>query len=152
MSPPGPVGFDLSVIGSVHDVLLRERNRGTAIVVSSHTPLDMEIADTVLFLCGGRVTAGGPPEELLGSLPDVVRIRGSIGRLPDEVTDHLVGRRLYEHGDEARGFLAGDTGFERIERIANEQPGTIHVSNEPPSYVDLFNFQTKLEGPLEASE
>lgn len=137
-------GLDLTVIGTVHDLLLDLKERNTGILISSHIPLDMEVADTVLFLQNGHITTTGTPHDLLTDLPDVVRIRGSIGTIQDELNDALIGNRLFTRGDEVRGFLAPAASLAQIEESTNRLDGEFTVTKERPSYVDLFNFQTEL--------
>lgn len=140
-------GLDLTVIGTVHDLLLDLQARDTGLLVSSHIPLDMEVADTVMFLRNGHVPTTGTPSDLLGDLPDVVRIRGSVGNLQGEVPDALIGDRLFTRGDEVRGFLDPESSPTQVEQFVATLPGQFSVTTERPSYVDLFNFQTKLNPP-----
>lgn len=142
-------GLDLRTIRSFHDLILDAVDRGKSFLLASHVPLDMEIADTVSFVDDGAVTAEGSPRALLRSLPDVVRVRGDVGRLPSDVYDYLVGKRLFERGDEARGFLDEERGLDELRRVADDGPWEIRVDPDPPSYADLFNY---LAIPLENGE
>lgn len=135
-------GLDLGTVRSFHDLLSQERDRGKAVLVGSHVPLDMEIADAVVFLLDGAVTLEGVPGELLRSLPDVLRLRGDVGRLPADVTDCFVEGALFERGDEARGFLREDVSAGTVTRMVEAGTGEVDVQAEPPSYVDLFNYVT----------
>ncbi len=134
-------GLDLAIIGRVHELLVSERDRGKAILLSSHTPLDMEIADRVLFLRDGRITAADSPEILLEDLPAVVRIRGNIGRLQNQVATLFVGNRYFDRGDEVRGFLKADVGIGELNERIQPLQEVLEVTTEQPSYVDLFNYQ-----------
>lgn len=135
-------GLDLAIIGQVHELLVSERDRGKAILLSSHTPLDMEIADRVLFLRDGVITAADSPDNLLEGLPAVVRIRGNIGRLQNQVATLFVGNRLFNRGDEVRGFLKSDVSLDDLKDRLQPGPGELQVTTEQSSYVDLFNYQT----------
>lgn len=135
-------GLDLGATRVVHDAVLAERDRGKAVLLSSHRPLDMEVADRVVFLADGVVTGRDTPSALLEDLPDVVRIRGSISRLSRDITGHFLGGQLFERGDEARGFLRTDTDISHIEEVIAAHAGEFHVATEPPSFVDLFHYQT----------
>lgn len=135
-------GLDFRTVRTFHDLLLRERDRGKAVLLGSHVPLDMEIADGVVFLVDGTVRLEGVPGELFRSLPDVVRLRGDVGRLDEDVADCFVGGVLFERGDEARGFLEEGTSIETVERRARTGSGEVRVQSEAPSYVDLFNYVT----------
>lgn len=137
-------GLDLAIIGRVHELLVSERDRGKAILLSSHTPLDMEIADRALFLRDGRITVADVPEILLDELPEVVRIRGNIGQLQNQVATLFVGNRYFDRGDEVRGFLKEDVTLEKLNARIQPASGDLEVTTEPPSYSDLFNYQTSL--------
>lgn len=137
-------GLDLTAITTVHETLLTERDRGKAILLSTHVPLDMDIADTILFLRDGKITATGCPATLREDLPSVVRITGSIGRLTTAVTKHFRSGHLFERGDEARGFVSPTSDLEQITRSIDELSGTYNVTRDPPTYVDLFNYYAVL--------
>lgn len=139
-------GLDLSTIQAFHDLVLTEADRGKAVLLASHVPLDMEIAGRVLFLDGGTVTESGAPGALLRTLPTVVRIRGDVGRLRRDVADCFLGGRMFERGDEVRGFLTGEASVERVRRIARKGPGEVRVEADPPSYADLFDYLANATG------
>lgn len=132
--------LDLTTVHSLHDLLLAERDAGKTLLLTSHTPLDAQIADRIVFLDDGGVTASGEPSSLLDDVPPVVRIRGPIREVRDDVTDRLLDGRLFERGDEARGFLEPDAGIERVASAVDD--GDCVVERDPPSYTDMFNYYT----------
>lgn len=139
-------GLDLSTIQAFHELVLEEADGGKAVLLASHVPLDMEIAGRVLFLDGGTVAESGPPGALLRTLPTVVRIRGDVGRLSRDVADCFLGGRMFERGDEVRGFLTGEASVETVRRIARKGPGEVRVESDPPSYADLFDYLANATG------
>lgn len=144
-------GVDLTKITQFHDLLLTEARTGKTVVLSSHTPLDMELADTIVVVRDGRIGAIGQPEALLEALPDILRIRGRIGRLADDLRRHVIEGRWYVRGDEIRGFLRPELDPARVQRSLSDGNGIIDVTVEAPSFVDLFNFHTD-EALIEAGE
>lgn len=135
-------GVDLAKITQFHDLLLEAADDGKTVVLSSHTPLDMELADTIVVVRDGRVGAIGRPEALLEALPDILRVRGRIGRLADDLRRHVIEGRWYVRGDEIRGFLRPELDPERTELTLSAEAGVIDVTVEAPSFVDLFNYHT----------
>lgn len=134
--------LDPPTVRLLHDLITAERRRGKTVVMTSHTPLDAQIADRVVFVQGGTVTVAGAPAALLERVPPVVRIRGRVRDVADAVTPLLRGGRLFERGDEARGFLEPGVGLEEIEaRLPSGSTGSL-LSRDEPAYADLFNFYT----------
>ena len=68
------VGLDLDSREALAD-LLRERSAegGTVMIASHDLDLLPQLADRIVFLHDARVVAGGSPDELLSSMPDVAR-------------------------------------------------------------------------------
>lgn len=132
--------LDLTSVHVLHDLLLSERDAGKTVLMTSHTPLDAQIADRVVFLDEQGVTATGDPTTLLDEVPTVVRVRGSIRAVRDSLTDHLRGGHLFERGDEARGFLEPDVSLEDIVALVDDDECV--VETDAPSYTDMFNYYT----------
>lgn len=130
--------LDLSMLRVLHDELLDRREAGASVLLTSHTPLDAQIADRLVFLRDGRVAADGPPEALLEGLPPVLRVRGAV---PDD--ERFVGDRAFGRGDEVRGFLDDEA---TAEAIAAELSEDALVEVDPPSFTDLFNYYAYLAG------
>jgi ABC-2 type transport system ATP-binding protein len=84
----------------VKDRLLRERQAGRAILLSSHVLADVEaLADTVGLIAGGRLAVEGGPRELLCGAATAVTIEGS-GPLEEEALRGIPGASLSRQVDE----------------------------------------------------
>ena len=65
------VGLDPAVRGTIHDVLRTLRQRGMAIVMTTHDLQEAgELADRVAFVTDGRVRAAGDPASLIAEVFD----------------------------------------------------------------------------------
>lgn len=135
-------GVDLAKVTRFHDLILSETEAGKTVVLSSHTPIDMELADSMVVVQDGRIVETGSPATLLETLPEVLRVRGRVGRLADTRTDLVLGDQWYVRGDEIRGFLRSDSDPEQSVRTLSSQDGILGVTVEAPSFVDLFNYYT----------
>ncbi|ELY61912.1 ABC transporter ATP-binding protein [Natronolimnohabitans innermongolicus] len=147
--------LDLTTIQTVHDLLFEYRRAGKTILLTSHAPLDARIADRIAFVRDGRLVATAPPQTLLDDLPPVVRIRGDV---PPESA--FLGARVFQRGDEIRGFLRGadelETVRETVERDRDHDRGRERkratVELDSPSYTDLFNYYTAVQTARDDSE
>lgn len=128
--------MDLAMIRVLHDIILDNQSDGKSFLITSHAPLDAQIADRIVFVNDGRIVANDQPDRLLEALPAVVRVRGAV---PPE--ERLLGQRLFQRGDEIRGFLPEDVGIDTIESELEETDTNVYVDIDPPSYTDLFNYQ-----------
>jgi ABC-2 type transport system ATP-binding protein len=131
-------GVDLTNIQRFHDIILEEHEAGKTVVVSSHRPLDANIADRVAFMPDGEVSTVGDPDELMAAVPPVVRVTGSEAM---RTAENYVEGRLFPVGGEARGFLAGDVAFQELAGAV----GGEHVERIDPTYTDLFNYYVHVE-------
>ncbi|WP_246998364.1 ABC transporter ATP-binding protein [Halosolutus gelatinilyticus] len=131
------IELDLATIRELHDLLLEMRADEKTILVTSHAPLDAQIADRIAFLRDGTIIANGHPDDLFERLPPVLRVRGAVP--PEEL---LVGNELFRRGDEIRGFLATDVDVERVESALRDRSGTPFIDTDEPSHTDLFNYYT----------
>ncbi|WP_312911829.1 ABC transporter ATP-binding protein [Natronosalvus caseinilyticus] len=130
------IELDLATIRELHDLLLGMRTAGKTVLITSHAPLDAQIADRIVFVRDGKVIASDAPRTLIETLPPVLRVRGT---LPPE--NDLLGGRVFRRGDEIRGFLEGSDAFDEI-RTNLEMKGADLVDIDRPSYTDLFNYYT----------
>lgn len=130
--------LDLTTIDQFHALIRSERDRGKTVVISSHTPADMKIADRIVFIQGGRVVMDGDPNTLFGEVPPVVKV---VGQDIETVREHIRAERFFESDTARRGFLAEETDITTVEGLGN-------VQIEDPTWTDLFNYYVHV-APLE---
>lgn len=123
--------LDLTTIDQFHALIRREREREKTIVISSHTPADVEIADRIVFIRDGRVVADGEPDALFTALPPVVQ---TMGAESEQLREHVRSGRLFESDAVRRGFLLEETTTEQIEAVGED------VRIDEPTWTDLFNY------------
>lgn len=127
-------GVDLSMVQSFHRAIRERVDDGAAVVVTSHRPVDAELADRIAFVDDGGVTAIGAPDDLLDGVPSVLRIVGA-GATTDALEEYVVGDLFY-HGDERRGFLRENATVDDVDAAASDAT----VETVEPSYTDAFNY------------
>jgi ABC-2 type transport system ATP-binding protein len=127
-------GVDLSMVQSFHRAIRDRVREGATVVVTSHRPVDADLADRIAFMQDGRVTTVGTPEDLLAGVPPVVRVIGDATGTSD-LSEFAVGDLFY-HGDERRGFLREDAALADVRAAA----GGATVETVEPSYTDAFNY------------
>jgi ABC-2 type transport system ATP-binding protein len=133
-------GVDLTSIQRFHDIILEHYDEGKTVLVSSHRPMDANIADRIAFMPDGTVSTVGTPEQLLDAVPPVLRITGSDAiRAAESV---VVDDRLFPLGGEARGFLRDGL---RIDDVTDRLPDG-SVERIEPTYTDLFNYYVHVVG------
>jgi ABC-2 type transport system ATP-binding protein len=140
-------GLDLSVIQTVHTIIREQQTEGKTFVLASHLPMDADIADRIAFLRAGEIVATGAPEELLSSLPPMVRVSGT--RTAHTLTDSVIEGQLFEDNGEACGFLrAADVSAAKAtiaDTTESESVGESPAIETEPTYTDLFNYYSKLD-------
>ncbi|MFC3956764.1 ABC transporter ATP-binding protein [Halovivax cerinus] len=76
--------LDLSTIQEVHQLVRERRDAGRTILLSSHQPMDADLADRLAFVADGQVVATDSPEELFEAVPQVCQTRlSSVSALED---------------------------------------------------------------------
>ncbi len=140
-------GLDLSMIRVFHDLLLKEKDAGKTIILSTHNPINAEIADRIAFMrgteLGSDIITIDTPKGLLGKVPKTVRLTSTTAKINRRITDYLIGNRLFEKGGESIGFISTeDSPIERIKSIVKEENAQCEVIIENPSYTDMFNYYT----------
>jgi ABC-2 type transport system ATP-binding protein len=133
-------GVDLTNIQRFHDIILEEYDEGKSFLVSSHRPMDANIADRIAFMPDGTVSAVGTPDELLASVPPVVRITGS--EAIRDAEPFVVDGQLFPLGGEARGFLREDKSLGDVTTALSADS----VERIDPTYTDLFNYYVHVRG------
>jgi len=123
--------LDLPTIQTVHTLLREKQDDGKTVVLSSHRPMDADIADRLAFVADGRVVTTGSPRSLFDAVPPV---------LETSVTnaDSLAAIALDEM------VFPGDGGVRAFEDPARPLEGETDTIRrlEQPTYTDLFNYYT----------
>lgn len=131
-------GVDLSVIQRFHDVIVERHDAGASMVITSHRPLDVDLADRLAFVTDGTVSAAGTPADLLADVPRVVRVTGR-----DAITtaeDHVIGRQLFPVGGETRGFLDSERALDELRTALSDGEARPTVETVHPTHADMFNY------------
>jgi ABC-2 type transport system ATP-binding protein len=133
-------GVDLTVIQRFHDLILEQYERGKTVVVTSHRPMDVDLADRIAFMPDDRVTRVGTPAELVDEVPPVVRVVGTDAM--DVATDYVRDGQLFPLGGEARGYLAADTSVEALDAAVGDDA---RIETVEPTHADLFNYYVHVD-------
>lgn len=128
--------LDLGAVHTLHRVLCERRDAGRAVVLTSHAPLDAELADRLVFVRAGTVAADDTPRGLLESLPPVVRLRGAVHEAAPRIERRLLAGHSYGTGSELRGFLPADESLDSISAAVSDLDVT--VDRDEPTAVDLY--------------
>lgn len=128
--------LDLGAVHTLHRLLRERRDAGRAVVLTSHAPLDAELADRLVFVRGGTVTADDTPRGLLESLPPVVRFRGAVHEAAPGIERNLLAGHSYGTGSELRGFLRADESLDSLSAAVVNLDVT--VDRDEPTAVDLY--------------
>ncbi|QCC58374.1 ABC transporter ATP-binding protein [Natrinema thermotolerans] len=136
--------LDLATVPTVHELFREKRAAGKTLVVTSHRPMNADVADRLAFLAGGRIVATGAPEELLASVPPVLETRAANASALAAVADgepfavagnvRAVVPSEYGAAADPEGVLAdlaAETGIDRAD-----------LSIVEPTYTALFNYYT----------
>ncbi|PSP79007.1 ABC transporter ATP-binding protein [Halobacteriales archaeon QS_1_68_20] len=134
--------LDLTTIDQLHSILESKKDEGKTVVMTSHTPLDVEVADRVVFVQYGRAVAEGDPQALLDEVPEVVRVVGTADF--EAISEHVRGGRLFDTGDGRRGFLQNGTDVDELREVATRGDRQPEVELAEASYTDLFNYYTRI--------
>ncbi|MDJ1434842.1 ABC transporter ATP-binding protein [Halostagnicola sp. A-GB9-2] len=131
-------GIDLSMAGEMHRTILELLDEDRSVLLTSHNPIDIEIAGRVAFLSDGHITAFGTPSHLIDKLPPVVRFqnRRDAMAVSDLVSD------VYYVGAESRGYLEDHSLSEIKATIKEETSTTTQIDTVSPGYSDAFSYYT----------
>lgn len=138
-------GVDLSMIQRFHDIIIERADAGATFVISSHNPMDADLADRIAFMPDGTITAVGPPQKLMAAVPQVVRVTGT--EAFDTASEFVVDSELFPLGGEARGFLADGQSIEDVQRAVDTAGhDTASIEGIDTTYADLFNYYVHMGG------
>ena len=131
--------LDVTTIDILHSLLSDRRRKGDTVVMSSHLPADAELADYLVFIGPAGVIASGRPKQLLDAVPRVVHVEGRTGSVAECILD----RRLFETGQEHRGFLRDGADPSAVNGTGDRTGQRVHVTG--PTVTDLFNYYVHIE-------
>lgn len=124
--------LDPTTVDRVHG-LIETAAESSTVVLSSHLPRDVALADRIVFFADGQVITAGPPTDLLDEVPKVVQIP-----VPhqERVAEHVLQGRLFESQAGARGFLQNGSraAIDAIDAASMHEPNT----------TDLYNYHVFL--------
>ncbi|MCO8244338.1 MULTISPECIES: ABC transporter ATP-binding protein [unclassified Haladaptatus] len=126
--------LDLSAIDLVHALIEERRRDGHTIVLSSHTPADIQIADRIAFVRDGKIAATGSPEDLLETVPRVALARTRT--VAESLREYVVEDQMFQSHEGRRGFIDGEM---------DEATLPDDVSIAEPSWTDLFNYYAHID-------
>lgn len=122
--------LDMTTVDRVHAIVRERREAGKAVVMSSHAPVDAQLADRIVIVRDGDVVETGEPDELMAGVPQVVTLDGTVTGA--DLLSSVRSERFFERNDERRGFLRSDV------EAATVADGGGAV--EDPTVGDLFNY------------
>ncbi|WP_247731247.1 ABC transporter ATP-binding protein [Halovivax limisalsi] len=145
--------LDLSTIQAVHQLVRERRAAGRTILLSSHQPMDADLADRLAFVADGRIVGTGSPETLFERVPPVVETRLSNA---DALADVALAGVTYPADGAVRAFLPPDGGASDADgqgtddRSSTDPAVPSGVSRvERTTYTDLFTYFTRLVPAME---
>lgn len=127
--------LDLTMVSEVHHRLSTLRDRGKAVLVTSHLPMDADVADRLVFFTDQGIVASGSPTEIQAAVPPVVET--AIGNT-DAIVDHIIDGRVFRGDGVVRGLLAPESDPSAV------TDGISDARVTEPTYADLFNYYAHL--------
>lgn len=133
--------LDMTTVDALHSVLADRAAAGDTLLVSSHLPVDADLADSIAVVTDAGVVAQGSPADLLAGVPPVVRTEG----LVSGVEEHVRAGRLFEGDAGRRGFLPEDVDPADVEALGDAPGESVRVAD--PTVTDLFNYYVHVADP-----
>jgi ABC-2 type transport system ATP-binding protein len=128
--------LDLTMVSELHHQLSTLRDRGKAVLMTTHLPMDADIADRIVFMTDSGVVTTGTPGDITSSVPQVVE---TTLQNAEAIADKVIDERLFRGEGVVRGLLDLGTDPAAIDEMADAR-----VTD--PSYADVFNYYAHLEG------
>lgn len=122
--------LDMTTVDTVHSIIEERREAGKTVVVSSHLPVDTQLADRIAVIREGELVTTGRPTDLMADVPPVVATDSAAPTT--ELRDCVRAGRLFEQRDGVRGFLPATVDGETV----RAHGGAV----ESPGVGDLFNY------------
>lgn len=129
--------LDLTMVSEIHHQLSTLRDRGKAVLVTTHLPMDADVADRIVFFTDDGIVATGTPEEIRSSVPPVVET--SLGNT-DAIVDYVIDGQVFRGDGVVRGLLDPETDPSAV------VGGLTDTRVTEPTYADLFNYYAHLNG------
>jgi ABC-2 type transport system ATP-binding protein len=129
--------LDLTMVREVHHQLSKLRDRGKAVLMTTHLPMDADVADRIVFMTDAGIVATGTPAEIKSSVPSVVET--SLGNA-DTISDDVVDEQLFRGDGVVRGLLTPTADPSAVA----DKGSDVRVTD--PTYADVFNYYTHLDG------
>jgi ABC-2 type transport system ATP-binding protein len=128
--------LDLTMVTEMHHQLSKLRDRGKGVLMTTHLPMDADVADRIAFMTDTGIVATGTPEEIKSSVPPVVET--PLGNT-DIISEDVIDGQLFRGDGVVRGLLKPT-----VDRsvVADERNG-VRVTD--PTYADVFNYYTHLD-------
>lgn len=126
--------LDMTAVETVHSLLADRAADGDAVVLSSHLPVDADLADSVAVVTERGVVAQDDPETLRSAVPPVVRAHGPV----DGLAEHVRDGRVFRGDDGRRGFLPD--GADRDAVVDALAADGVDVRITDPTVSDLFDY------------
>jgi len=133
--------LDMTTVETLHSLLSERADDGDTVLLTSHLPVDADLADRIAVVTESGIVAQGPPAALLADVPQVVRAEGVGAGLDEYVREG----RLFETDRERRGFLRADVDPASVE-AAVDGPGS-DVGVTDPTVTDLFDYYVHVARP-----
>ncbi|WP_440770875.1 ABC transporter ATP-binding protein [Natronorubrum sp. DTA28] len=127
--------LDLSTVQTVHRLLREEQDDGKTVVVSSHRPMDADIADRVAFVSDGTVMTVGTTEDLFDTLPPIVET--TLTNV-DQLAEVALEGEVFPSSGMVRAFAPPEADPEALAASLGNQFEVV-----APTYTDLFNRYTR---------
>lgn len=128
--------LDLTTVQKVHHQLSELRDAGKAVLVTTHLPMDADVADRIVFMTNDGIVASGTPKRIRSEVPPVIET--SLDNAP-KITEGVIDGEVFRGDGVVRGIV---------------QPGTAaadlvsHLPNArvtEPTYSDIFNYYVNLD-------
>jgi len=132
-------GVDMSMIQQFHNIILDRFDDGGTFVITSHSPMDADLADRIAFIPDGTISATGTPEELMADVPTVVSLSGTESIATAE--EYVLDEQLFPIGGEARGFVADEATVEELRGALDDSS----LETVAPTYADMFNYYVHID-------
>jgi ABC-2 type transport system ATP-binding protein len=128
--------LDLTMVQEVHHQLSELRDAGKAVLVTTHLPMDADVADRIVFMTSDGVVTSGTPEEVRAEVPPVIET--SLDNVPT-ITNRVIDGEVFRGDGVVRGFVQPGTDADDLVSALSSTRVT------EPTYSDIFNYYVNLD-------